>query len=98
MEGERESEKQHDNKVSAAKMRMLRWTSGKTKRDTIRNDTMCVCVWERERERVNVAHIVEKIVKNRLIWFVHVEIRPANVVVRRVYREVNLKYCEFVEI
>jgi hypothetical protein len=55
---------------------MLRWMSGKTRRDMIRNDTI--------RERVGVAPIVEKLVKNRLRWFVHVERRPVDAVVRRV--------------
>jgi hypothetical protein len=41
---------QHENQVShAAEMRMLRWMSGKTRRDRIRNDTI--------RERVRVAPI-----------------------------------------
>jgi len=44
---------------------MLRWMSGKTRRDKIRNDTF--------RERVGVAHIVEKLVENRLRLFEHVE-------------------------
>jgi len=35
-------------------------------------------------ERVGVAPIVEKLVGNRLRWFVHVERRPVDVVVRRV--------------
>jgi len=56
-------------------MRMLRWMSGKSRRDRIRNDTI--------RERVGVAPIVEKMVENRLRWL-HVERRPIDVVVRRV--------------
>jgi hypothetical protein len=35
---------QHENKVSVAHMSMLRWLSGKTRQDRIRNDTI------RERE------------------------------------------------
>jgi len=31
---------QHENKVSVAQMRMLRWLSGKTRHDRIRNDTI----------------------------------------------------------
>jgi len=67
---------QHENQVSVAEMRMLRWMSGKTEHDRIRNDTI--------RERVGVAPIVEKLVENRLRWFGHVERRPVDVVVRRV--------------
>jgi hypothetical protein len=49
---------QHENQVSVAEMRMLRWMSGKARHDRIRNDTI--------RERVGVAPIVEKLVENRL--------------------------------
>jgi hypothetical protein len=49
---------QHENQVSVVEMRMLRWMSGKTRHDRIRNDTI--------RERVGVAPIVEKLVENRL--------------------------------
>ncbi|KEH35761.1 hypothetical protein MTR_3g102480 [Medicago truncatula] len=57
-------------------MRILRWMSGKTRHDKIRNDTI--------RERMEVAPIVEKLVENRLRWFGHVERRPVDAVVRRV--------------
>ena len=67
---------QHESKVSVAEMRMLRWMSGKTRHDRIRNDII--------RERVGVAPIVEKLVENRLRWFGHVERRPVDAVVRRV--------------
>ncbi|KAL5166585.1 hypothetical protein HKD37_18G051517 [Glycine soja] len=49
---------------------------GKTRQDKIRNEAI--------RERVGVAPIVEKMVKNRLRWFEHVERRPVDSVVRRV--------------
>jgi len=55
---------------------MLRWMSGKTRHDRIRNDSI--------RERVGVTPIVEKLVENRLRWYGHVERRPVDVVVRRV--------------
>jgi len=67
---------QHENQVSVAEMRMLRWMSGKTRHDRIMNDTI--------RERVGVAPIVEKLVENRLRWFGHVERRPVGAVVRKV--------------
>jgi len=57
-------------------MRMLRWMSGKTRHDRIRNDII--------RKRVGVAPIVEKLVENRFRWFGHVERRPVDAVVRRV--------------
>ena len=47
---------QHETQVGVAEM--LRWMSGKTRHDRIRNDTI--------RERVGVAPIVEKLVENRL--------------------------------
>jgi len=40
---------------------------GKTRWDRIRNDNI------RERERVGVPTIVEKVVENRRRWFGHVE-------------------------
>jgi len=47
---------------------MLRWMCGKTRCDGIRNDNI--------RER--------KLVENRIRWFMHVEGRPIDFVVRRV--------------
>jgi len=67
---------QRESKVSVAEMRMLRYMSGKTRQDRIRNAAI--------RERVGVAPIVEKLVENRLRWFGHVERRPVDAVVRRV--------------
>ena len=55
---------------------MLRWMSGKTRYDRIRNDSI--------RERVGVAPIVEKLVENKLRWFGHVERRSVDAVVKRV--------------
>lgn len=56
-------------------MGMLRWMCGKTRQDKIRNGNSREC-W--------VTPIVEKIVKNRLRWFGHVERRSIDSVVRRV--------------
>jgi len=55
---------------------MLRWMSGETRHDMIRNEAI--------RERVRVAHILEKLVENRLTLFGYVERRPVDAVVRRV--------------
>ncbi|KAM7524737.1 hypothetical protein LguiA_014639 [Lonicera macranthoides] len=74
---------QHENKLNVAEMRMLRWMSGKNRKDRIRNDTI--------REGVEVALITEKMVESRLRWFGHVGRRPVNAVVRRVdYMEGSL--------
>ncbi|KAM7518030.1 hypothetical protein LguiB_016992 [Lonicera macranthoides] len=67
---------QHENKLNVAEMRMLRWMSGKNRKDKIRNVTI--------REGVGVAPITEKMVEFRLRWFGHVWRRPVDAVVRRV--------------
>ncbi|KAF7808226.1 sacsin isoform X2 [Senna tora] len=59
---------QHEHKFNVAEMRMLRWMSGHTRMDRIRNDYI--------REKVGVAPIVEKLVETRLRWFGHVQRRP----------------------
>lgn len=64
------------NKISVTEMMMLRWMFGKTIRDKIRNENV--------KENVGVAHIVKKIVENRLRWFVHVARRPVDLIVRKV--------------
>lgn len=67
---------QHENKVSVAKMMMLRQICGKTRHDQVRNDNI--------RESDGVAPIIEKIVENRLRWFEYVEIRSLDSVISRV--------------
>ena len=67
---------QHESKLSVAEMRMLRWMSGHTRQERIRNE----CI----REKVGVAPIVEKMVESRLRWFGHVRRRPEEAPVRRV--------------
>ena len=66
----------HEHKVSVAEMKMLRWMSGHTRLDRIRNEDM--------REKVGVAPIIEKMGETRLRWFGHVERRPIEHPVRRV--------------
>ncbi|KAI8562254.1 hypothetical protein RHMOL_Rhmol03G0020600 [Rhododendron molle] len=64
--------------MSVAKMRMLRWMCGKTRRDRVRNETV--------REIVGVAPIEEKLRENRLRWFRHVYRRPGDAIVKRADR------------
>lgn len=55
---------------------MLHRVCGKTRRGKIRNDNI--------KESVGVASLVEKVIKNRLRLFEHVERRPLNFMERRV--------------
>jgi len=61
------SKNQHENKISMTEIMMLCWMCGKTKWDMIRNDNI---------ERIEVASIVEKMMKNRLKRFEYVHKRP----------------------
>ena len=63
-------------KLSVAEMRMLRWMSGFTLRDKMRNEYI--------RERVGVAPVVDKIRESRLRWFGHINRRPVDDPIRRV--------------
>ena len=72
---------QQEQKLSVAEMRMLRWMSGHTRLDRIRNE----CI----REKIGVAPIEEKMVKSRLRWFGHVKRRPIEAPVRRVDQVFN---------
>ncbi|KAJ1283650.1 hypothetical protein BS78_03G144500 [Paspalum vaginatum] len=49
-------------------MRMLRWISGHTRLDRVRNDEI--------RDRLGVAPIQEKLIHHRLRWLGHVQRRP----------------------
>ncbi|PKU64467.1 ataxia telangiectasia mutated family protein [Dendrobium catenatum] len=66
----------HNTKLSVAEMRMLRWMSGFTLRDRIRNEHI--------REKVGVAPVEDKIRESRLRWFGHIKRRPFDDPVRRV--------------
>ena len=54
--------------MSVAVKRILRWMSGKTRKDKIRNELIC--------GSLGVALISDKIRENRLRWFGHVQQRP----------------------
>lgn len=58
------SKKQHASKMVAAEMIMLKWMSGKTWRDKIRNKNLCRMVW--------IATIDDKMRETRFKWFGHV--------------------------
>jgi hypothetical protein len=61
--------RRHVQQLSVAKMRMLRWICGQTRRDRVRNDDI--------RERLGVAPLEEKLMQHRLRWFEHMQRRPA---------------------
>nr|GEU47927.1 retrovirus-related Pol polyprotein LINE-1 [Tanacetum cinerariifolium] len=64
------------NKVEVAKLRMLRWTCGKTMLDMIPNGVF--------RAELDVDSIIDKMREGRLRWFRHVRRRPQSAPVRRV--------------
>ncbi|KAI0511545.1 hypothetical protein KFK09_012175 [Dendrobium nobile] len=66
----------HNTKLSVAEMRMLKWMSGFTLRDRIRNEHI--------REKVGVAPVEDKIRESRLRCFGHIKRRPSDDPVRRV--------------
>ncbi|PWG75187.1 hypothetical protein DF186_13920, partial [Enterococcus hirae] len=67
---------EYEYKLSVAEMKMLRWMSGYTRLDKIRNEDI--------RERVGVVFIVKKMVESRFRWFGYVRRRPIEYPVRRV--------------
>ena len=68
--------KAHENKLYVAEMRMLRWMSGVTKLDRIRN--------ERIRGTTKVGEISKKVQESRLKWYGHVLRREDEYVGNRV--------------
>ena len=57
--------KQQEHKMDVTEMKMLRWMSGYTLKDRIRNDHI--------RERVEIAPISEKMRYYHLRWYEHVQ-------------------------
>jgi hypothetical protein len=68
------TKEQHIQKMSVAKMRMLRWICDHTRKDQIRNDDI--------RDKLGVAPIQKKLVQHRLRWFGHIQRRPPEAPVR----------------
>ena len=68
--------KAHEKKLDVAEMRMLRWMSGVTKLDRIRN--------ERIRGTTKVGEISKKVQESRLKWYGHVSRREDEYVGKRV--------------
>ncbi len=64
------------SKKRVVKMRMLRWMSGHTKLDKIRNESI--------REKVGVVPIEDKLREGRLRWFSHIKRRHTEASVRQV--------------
>ena len=69
-------QKAEENKLDMAEMRMLRWMSGVTKLDRIRN--------ERIRGTTKVGGISKKVQECRMKWYGHVLRRAEECVIERV--------------
>jgi hypothetical protein len=65
--------KQHIHKMSVIEIRMLRWISGITKKNKIRNEKICL--------KIGVAPIDEKMRESCLRWFGHVQRRAINALI-----------------
>ena len=71
-----EVKKAHEKKLDVAEMRMLRWMSGVTKMDRIRNESI--------RGTTKVGEISKKVQESRLKWYGHVSRREDEYVGKRV--------------
>ena len=69
--------KAHEKKLDVAEMRMLRWMSGFTKMDRIRNERII-------RGTTKVGEISKKVQESRLKWYGHVSRREDEYVGKRV--------------
>jgi len=65
---------QHVPRMSLAEMRMLRWMSGKMKKDRTRNESI--------QGNLRVAPIGNKMTESRLRWFSYVQWRPRTALVK----------------
>jgi hypothetical protein len=78
------TKRRHDQQLSVAEMRMLRWICAHTRRDRTQNDDI--------HERLGVTPVEEKLVQHRLRWFGHIQQRPAKAPIRnRVIRRTGNK-------
>jgi hypothetical protein len=59
------TKKRHVQQLSVAKMHMLRWICGNTRRYRVRNDDI--------REKLGVAPVEEKLMQHHLRWFGHIQ-------------------------
>ena len=71
----RATTKTHIRKLEVAEMRMLRWSSGLTIRDRVRNVDI--------RHRTKVAPMHEKIEEKMMRWYGHIQRRPNNHITRK---------------
>ena len=70
--------KRQEKRIEVSEMRMLRWMSGVTRKDKIRNEHI--------RGTTRVAQASKKITERRLIWYGHVTRRDGEHILRKVLR------------
>jgi hypothetical protein len=63
------TKRRHVQQLSPAKMHMLRWIYGNTRKDRVQNNDI--------RERLGVAPVEEKLMQHRFEWFGHIQRRSA---------------------
>ena len=67
--------KTHERKIDIAKMKMLRWSCGRTRCDRIRNEEI--------RKTIKVTEINKKIQERKLRWYGHIMRRDDNYPTKR---------------